>query len=63
MKINRNGITREMTKEEIAQFEQLENNAPPQEPAAEERLAALEQAGMERDAALMELAAMLAGGM
>lgn len=28
----------------------------------EERLAALEQAGLERDAALIELAAMLAGG-
>lgn len=31
-------------------------------PSMEQRLAALEAAGLERDAALMELAAMLAGG-
>lgn len=33
-----------------------------EKPSLEERISALETAGLERDAALMELAAMLAGG-
>ena len=58
-----NGQLVEMTADEIAQAEQMQKEKPelPQ-PTAEERLAALEQAGRERDAALMELAAILAGG-
>lgn len=35
---------------------------PPSPPTLQERLDALEQAGLERDAALIELAAMLTGG-
>lgn len=62
MKINVNGITREATPEEIAELEAMLPEVPAPMPTPEERLAALEQAGMERDAALMELAAMLAGG-
>lgn len=62
MKININGITREMTPEEIAEFQRLTANFPAPEPTPEERLYALEKAGLERDAALIELAAMLAGG-
>jgi hypothetical protein len=61
-KININGVTREMTAEEMAKFEKSNVNMPSLEPTPEERLAALEKAGLERDAALMELAAMLAGG-
>ena len=62
MKININGVTREATPEEIAELEAMLPEVPAPMPTPEERLAALEQAGMERDAALMELAAMLAGG-
>ena len=40
MKININGLVREMTAEEIKQWEQI----PKQEPTAEERLKALEDA-------------------
>lgn len=62
MKININGITREATPEEVAEFEAMLPEMPAPQPTPEERLAALEQAGLERDAALMELAALLAGG-
>ena len=61
-KININGVTREMTPEEIAEFESLTANMPKPEPTPEDRIAALEKAGLERDMALIELAAMLAGG-
>ena len=57
-----NGEPVEMTPEEIAEMEKHQMEMPIPAPTPEERLAALEQAGMERDAALMELAAMLAGG-
>jgi hypothetical protein len=39
-----------------------EPEMPKPEPTPEERFAALEKAGLERDMALIELAAMLAGG-
>ena len=55
-----NGVLVEMTPEEIAEMEKFQAEMPA--PTPEERIAALEQAGLERDAALMELAAMLAGG-
>ena len=60
-----NGKAVELTAEEIAEMEKFlaeQPAMPVPEPTAEERLAALEQAGIERDAALMELAAILAGG-
>lgn len=62
MKININGITRDMTPEEEAQWQRDMTNMPKPEPTPEERFAALEKAGLERDMALIELAAMLAGG-
>ena len=55
----------EMTPEEVAEMEKFlaeQPETPVPAPTPEERLAALEQTGMERDAALMELAAMLTGG-
>ena len=42
MKININGITREMTAEEIAEFERQQVELPEPEPTPEERLDALE---------------------
>ena len=57
-----NGELVEMTAEEIAEMKKHQMDMPIPTPTPEERLATLEQAGMERDAALMELAAMLAGG-
>lgn len=42
-KININGITREMTAEELAELERLASEFPPPEPTPEERLAALEE--------------------
>lgn len=42
-KININGITREMTAEEIAEMERLAAEMPMPEPAPEERIAALEE--------------------
>lgn len=63
-KININGITREMTPDEIAEMERLAAEMPAPEPTPEDRLAALEAALktalLERDAALVELAGMLA---
>jgi hypothetical protein len=43
MKIYENGIYRDMTAEEIAEFEKLAAEAPAPEPSPEERIAALEQ--------------------
>lgn len=57
-----NGELVEMTAEETAEWEKLQMEMPAPKPTSEERLAALEQAGLERDAALMELAALIAGG-
>lgn len=54
-KINVNGVTREMTAEEVAEYEKLAAEMPPMEPTAEERMNEIE-------AALIELAEMLAGG-
>ena len=45
-KICENGIIRDMTPEEIAEFEALAHEAP-MEPTAEERLEALERAVLE----------------
>lgn len=42
-KININGITREMTPEEIAELERLAEQMPKPEPTPEERLAVLEE--------------------
>ena len=57
MKININGITREMTAEEIAEMERMQAEMPVQEPDTNE------QRMDEIEAALMELAAMMTGGM
>ena len=57
-----NGYLVEMTADEVAKMETFQAQIPASAPTPEDRLAALEQAGLERDAALMELAAMLAGG-
>lgn len=42
MKIYENGIYRDMTPEEIAEFEKLAAEAPAPEPTPEERIAALD---------------------
>lgn len=42
MKININGVTREMTAEEVAEMERMQAEMPTPEPTPEERLAALE---------------------
>lgn len=42
LKINYNGVTREMTAEEVAEFERMQAEMPTPEPTPEERLAALE---------------------
>ena len=52
---------REMTEAEYAVFVESTQAETPA-PTPEDRLAALEAAGLERDAALIELAEMLAGG-
>lgn len=41
-KININGVTREMTAEEIAEMERMQEELPLPEPSMEERLSALE---------------------
>lgn len=41
-KIDDNGVIREMTAEEIAEMKRMEEETPPPEPTAEERLARLE---------------------
>ena len=43
MKAYTNGIIRDMTAEEIAEFEKLAAEQPAPEPSPEERIAALEQ--------------------
>lgn len=43
LKININGVTREMTQEEIAELERLAEQMPAPEPTPEERIAALEE--------------------
>nr|DAE06429.1 MAG TPA: API3 pepsin inhibitor-3 [Siphoviridae sp. ctb8j11] len=43
MKKYENGIYRDMTPEEIAEFEKLATEMPAPDPTAEERIAALEQ--------------------
>ena len=43
MRICENGIYRDMTPEEVAEFEKLVAEAPEPEPTPEERIAALEQ--------------------
>lgn len=42
-KININGVTREMTAEEIAEMERMAAEMPAPEPTAEERIAVLEE--------------------
>lgn len=42
LKINIDGIVREMTAEEIAEMERMAAEMPPPQPTAEERLSALE---------------------
>lgn len=42
-KININGVTREMTADEIAEMERMQAEMPQPEPTPEERLAAIEQ--------------------
>ena len=42
-KININGVTREMTPEEIAEMERMAAEMPKPEPSPEERLARLEE--------------------
>lgn len=41
-KININGVTREMTPEEVAEWERMAASMPPPDPTPEERLAKLE---------------------
>lgn len=53
-KINIDGITREMTAEEIAEFNRMMAEVPKPEPTPEERITVLESA-------LLELGAMLGG--
>ena len=58
MKICENGIYRDLTVEEIAEFEKLATEQPTPEPTPEERIAALEKDNAElRDA----LEALLSG--
>lgn len=57
-----NGVLQEMTIEEIAEWERFAAEMPVPEKTAEERLAALEEAGLERDMALAELAELILGG-
>lgn len=54
-KININGVIREMTSEEIAEMERMAAEIPKPEPMPEERMTEIE-------AALIELAAMMTGG-
>lgn len=50
-----NGVKRKATPEELAELERLASELPPPEPTPDERMNEIE-------AALIELAAMLAGG-
>lgn len=55
MKINDNGIIRDMTDEELAELERMKAEMPEQPPTPEERMDEIE-------AAMIELAALIAGG-
>ena len=55
MRIYENGIYRDMTAEEIAEFEKLAAEAPAREPTPEERIAALEQDNAELRSAIEAL--------
>lgn len=55
MKINENGIVRDMTAEEVAELEKLAAEAPAPEPTPEERIASLEQDNAELREAMEEL--------
>lgn len=55
MKIYENGIYRDMTSEEAAEFEKLAAEMPAPEPTAEERLVALEQDNSELRSAIETL--------
>lgn len=57
-----NGKAVELTAEEIAEMEKHLADMPVPEPTPDERIAELEKIIAEQDAALMELAAMLTGG-
>lgn len=52
MKICENGIIRDMTAEEVAEFEKLAAEAPAPEPSPEERIAELEKDNAELREAL-----------
>lgn len=52
MKICENGIIRDMTAEEVAEFEKLAAEAPAPEPSPEERIAELEKDSAELREAL-----------
>lgn len=52
MRICENGVIRDMTPEEVAEFEKLVAEAPTPEPTPEERIAALEQDNAELREAL-----------
>ena len=55
MRIYENGIYRDMTAEEIAEFEKLATEMPAPEPSPEERIAALEKDNAELREALEAL--------
>lgn len=55
VKINENGIVRDMTAEEIAELEKLAAEQPAPEPSPEERIAALEKDNAELRNALEAL--------
>ena len=55
MKININGVTRDMTPEEIAEMQRIQAQIPDPEPTPDQRMDEIENA-------LIELAALLAGG-
>lgn len=55
MRIYENGIIRDMTAEEIAEFEKMAAEQPLPEPSPEERIAALEKDNAELRDALEEL--------
>ena len=59
-KININGVTREMTDEEYAEWQEMAANAPEPQPAPEEKIAELTAQAEEYEAALLELAEMAA---
>lgn len=57
-----NGEYLEMAPEDFEELAKLQAEMPVPEKTAEERLAELEQAGLERDMALAELAELILGG-